>query len=205
MNTHEHRHDHSHAGHEHGTSARGAAVADTKTAIDPVCGMRVDPATARHRSEHAGATYFFCNPRCKDKFDADPARYLQPAEATAPAASAPAGTIWTCPMHPEIRQDHPGSCPKCGMALEPLLPTLDADDGGELAQLARRLRICVALTLPVFAVAMGPHLFGLHLPAPWDALAAWTEALLGSVVVLWGGRDFFVRGWRSLRPGRAVP
>ncbi|MHB8311325.1 MAG: YHS domain-containing protein, partial [Metallibacterium sp.] len=83
-------------------------MGDTKTAIDPVCGMRVDPATAKHRSEHAGATYFFCNPRCKEKFDADPAQYLRPTGA-APPAAAPAGTIWTCPMHPEIRRDHPGS------------------------------------------------------------------------------------------------
>ncbi|MDE2177767.1 MAG: heavy metal translocating P-type ATPase [Xanthomonadaceae bacterium] len=188
-----------HAGHAQGDHAHGVAAADTKTAIDPVCGMRVDPATAKHRSEHVGATYFFCNPRCKEKFDADPAKYLRPAEAAAPAA-APAGTIWTCPMHPEIRRDHPGSCPKCGMALEPLLPSLDADDGGELAHLVRRFWICVALTLPVFAVAMGPHLFGVHLPAPWDSLAAWTEALLGSIVVLWGGASFFARGWRSLRP-----
>ena len=184
-----------HAAHVH--PARGAP-ADTVT--DPVCGMRVDPATAKHRSEHAGVAYFFCNPRCKDKFDADPARYLQSAEAAAPVASAPAGTIWTCPMHPEIRQDHPGNCPKCGMALEPLLPSLDGDDGGELAHLARRFWICVALSLPVFAVAMGPHLFGLHPPAPWDVLATWTEALLGSIVVLWGGASFFARGWRSLRP-----
>ncbi|MHB1282267.1 MAG: heavy metal translocating P-type ATPase [Metallibacterium scheffleri] len=194
-----HAADDPHAGHTHDTLAHGVAVVDTKTAIDPVCGMRVDPATAKHRSEHAGATYFFCNPRCKEKFDADPAQYLQPADA-APPAAAPTGTIWTCPMHPEIRRDHPGSCPKCGMALEPLLPSLDADDGGELAHLARRFWICVALTLPVFAVAMGPHLFGVHLSAPWDTLAAWTEALLGSIVVLWGGASFFVRGWGSLRP-----
>jgi Cu+-exporting ATPase len=194
-----HAADDPHAGHAHGAHAHGVAAVDTKTAIDPVCGMRVDPATAKHRSEHAGAAYFFCNPLCKEKFDADPAKYLRPAAAAAPAA-APAGTIWTCPMHPEIRRDHPGSCPKCGMALEPLLPTLDAEDGGELAHLARRFWICVALTLPVFAVAMGPHLFGVHLPAPWDTFAAWVEALLGSVVVLWGGASFFARGWRSLRP-----
>ncbi|MBU6403430.1 MAG: heavy metal translocating P-type ATPase [Proteobacteria bacterium] len=188
-----------HAGHARGAHAHGVAAVDTKTAIDPVCGMRVDPATAKHRSEHLGAAYFFCNPLCKEKFDADPAKYLRPAAAAAPA-TAPAGTIWTCPMHPEIRRDHPGSCPKCGMALEPLLPTLDAEDGGELAHLARRFWICVALTLPVFAVAMGPHLFGVHLPAPWNTFAAWVEALLGSVVVLWGGASFFARGWRSLRP-----
>ncbi len=192
--------DHASAPQRHAAHVHPAHGAPADTVIDPVCGMRVDPATAKHRSEHAGTTYFFCNPRCKAKFDADPAQYLRPAEAAAPVASAPAGTIWTCPMHPEIRQDHPGNCPKCGMALEPLLPSLDADDGGELAQLARRFWICVALTLPVFAVAMGPHVLGLHLPAPWDVLAAWTEALLGSVVVLWGGASFFARGWKSLRP-----
>ncbi|HEX7112616.1 MAG TPA: heavy metal-binding domain-containing protein, partial [Mizugakiibacter sp.] len=160
--------------------------------------MHVDPHTAQHRAEHAGRTYYFCAARCREKFLAEPARYL--GGATAEAAPIPAGTLYTCPMHPEVQQVGPGHCPKCGMALEPMLPSAEAEDDGELRALARRFWSCAALTLPVLAAAMGPHLFGVHLSAPWDRFAAWLEALLGSVVVLWGGAAFFVRGWKSLRP-----
>ncbi|GAP65973.1 heavy metal translocating P-type ATPase [Mizugakiibacter sediminis] len=160
--------------------------------------MRVDPHTAQHRAEHAGRTYYFCAARCREKFLAEPARYL--GGATAEAAPPPAGTIYTCPMHPEVQQVGPGHCPKCGMALEPMLPSAEAEDDGELRALARRFWSCAALTLPVLAAAMGPHLFGVHLSAPWDRFAAWLEALPGSVVVLWGGAAFFVRGWKSLKP-----
>ncbi len=124
------------------------------------------------------------------------------AHSSAPAADAvpvPSGTIYTCPMHPQIRQIGPGHCPICGMALEPVLPAADEDDS-DLRALARRFFICLALTLPVFAIAMGPHLFGWHLPAPWNRTAEWIEAVLATMVVLWGGAAFFVRGWRSLRP-----
>jgi Cu+-exporting ATPase len=110
------------------------------------------------------------------------------------------GAIYTCPMHPEVRQVGPGHCPTCGMALEPDLPALDEDDGGELRALSRRLSLLLALTLPVFLLAMGPHVFGWRWPAPWAAIAAWTEAVFASIVVLWGGATFFVRGWRSLHP-----
>jgi len=173
-----------------------ASTRDERLARDPVCNMRVDPATARH-VVHAGHDWYFCSAHCVTKFEADPARYL---DGPPPPAPAVAGAIYTCPMHPEIRQDHPGDCPLCGMALEPLMPSLDADDDGELRALARRFALCAALSLPVLGVAMGPHLFGWHLPAPWDTFAAWFEAVLASLVMLWGGRSFFVRGWRSLRP-----
>ncbi|MHB1056533.1 MAG: heavy metal translocating P-type ATPase [Rhodanobacter sp.] len=166
-------------------------------ATDPVCGMTVDPRTAKHRTEHDGHTHYFCAARCREKFEADPAAYLD--ERQAPPA-APAGTVYTCPMHPEVQQVGPGDCPKCGMALEPMMPSLDEDDGGELASMTRRFRALLALTLPVFALAMGPHLFGWHLPAPWDGAAGWVEAVLASVVALWGGAPFFARGWRSLKP-----
>lgn len=116
-----------------------------------------------------------------------------------PAGALPAGTIYTCPMHPEVRQEGPGSCPKCGMALEPAMPTLDEDDG-EVRALGRRLAVLVALTIPVFLIAMGPHLFGWMWPEPWASVGRWTEALLGTIVVLWGGASFFARGWRSLVP-----
>ena len=181
------RHDHA----AHG-DANGAHLVK-----DPVCGMSVDPHTAKHRADHDGHPYHFCSARCREKFVADPAAYLGERK---PAPAAPAGAIYTCPMHPEVQQVGPGSCPKCGMALEPMMPSLDEDDGGELLAMTRRFRWLLALTLPVFALAMGPHLFGWHLPAPWDRVAAWVEAVLASVVVLWGGAPFFARGWRSLKP-----
>jgi Cu+-exporting ATPase len=167
-------------------------------AVDPVCGMQVDPHTSKHRAEHAGRAYFFCSARCREKFLAEPGRYL--GAAVADAAPPPVGTIYTCPMHPEVRQVGPGRCPKCGMALEPLMPGVDSEDDGGLRTLARRFWISLGLTIPVVVVAMGPHLFGWHLPAPWDRLAAWIEAVLATVVVLWAGAPFFARGWRSLKP-----
>ena len=175
-----------------------AATDDHADALeDPVCGMTVDSHTTKHHAEHAGRTYHFCGARCREKFVTDPSAYLQ--QPKAPVATPP-GTIYTCPMHPEVQQVGPGACPKCGMALEPMLPTLDEDDGGELASMTRRFWVLVALTLPVFVLAMGPHLFGWHLPAPWAGVAGWIEAVLATVVVLWGGAPFFVRGWRSLMP-----
>jgi len=182
-------HHHDHASH---AAAHGAHLAK-----DPVCGMSVDPHTAKHRAEYDSHPYYFCSARCREKFVADPAAYLGERK---PAPATPASTIYTCPMHPEVQQVGPGHCPKCGMALEPMMPSLDEDDGGELGAMTRRFRWLLALTLPVFALAMGPHLFGWHLPAPWDRVAAWVEAVLASVVVLWGGAPFFARGWRSLKP-----
>jgi Cu+-exporting ATPase len=164
---------------------------------DPVCGMSVDPQSAKQRAEHDGRTYHFCSARCREKFAADPPAWLEDRPAPPPA---PPGTIYTCPMHPGIQQVGPGHCPICGMALEPMMPTLDADDGGELSSMTRRFRALLALTVPVFALAMGPHLFGWHLPALRDGVAGWAEAVLASIVVLWGGAPFFARGWRSLRP-----
>ena len=173
------------------------AGAEPGPAKDPVCGMTVDPQATAHHATHDGRDYHFCAARCREKFVADPASYLGERK---PAPPAPAGTVYTCPMHPEVQQIGPGDCPKCGMALEPMMPTLDQDDGGELRAMTRRFRILLALTVPVFLLAMGPHLFGWHLAAPWDGIAGWAEALLSTVAVLWGGEPFFARGWRSLRP-----
>ncbi|MFK2931266.1 heavy metal translocating P-type ATPase [Dyella agri] len=181
---HHDNHNHNHAHH-------------ARMVKDPVCGMTVDPQTSAHRATHAGHDYHFCSARCREKFVVDPAAYLGERR---PAPPAPAGAIYTCPMHPEVQQTGPGDCPKCGMALEPMMPTLDEDDGGELRSLGRRFWTLAALTLPVFLLAMGPHLFGWHLPAPWDGVAGWAEALLSTAIVLWGGAPFFARGWRSLRP-----
>ena len=127
------------------------------TTIDPVCGMTVDPAKSPHRHSHAQKTYHFCSAGCRGKFAADPDKYLHGA-APGPAEAVPEGTIYTCPMHPEIRQAGPGSCPICGMALEP--EAGGADDGGELADMTRRLWISTLLALPVVALDMGGH-FGL--------------------------------------------
>ncbi|HRD29808.1 MAG TPA: YHS domain-containing protein, partial [Caulobacter sp.] len=181
MTTHEHSCHHDHA---------AAHAVEEK---DPVCGMSVDPATAKHHALHDGHDYWFCSPGCLTKFVADPDRYLTPAAAE----PAHAGAIWTCPMHPEIRQKGPGSCPICGMALEP--ETVGRDDGPnpELADMTRRLWIAAALTLPVFALDMGQHLLGLT--PPWSGrTTAWIELLLASPVVLWSGAPFFRRGWASL-------
>jgi Cu+-exporting ATPase len=182
---------HDHAHHDHGHHDHGHTVRD------PVCGMTVDSHTAKHRAEHAGHTHYFCSARCREKFVANSTAYLGERMAPPPA---PAGAIYTCPMHPEVQQIGPGDCPKCGMALEPMMPSLDKDDGGELVGMTRRFWTLLALSLPVFVLAMGPHLFGWHLPVPWDGVEVWVEAVLASIVVLWGGAPFFARGWRSLKP-----
>ncbi len=178
--------------------AQGAAA----TVIDPICGMTVNSQASPHHATHAGHDYAFCSAHCREKFIADPARYLKADVVAPPSPTAPAGATYTCPMHPEIRQIGPGACPICGMALEPVLPQADAAEDNELPTLARRLWCLVALTVPVFALAMGPHLFGWHLGAPWAGVAGWIEAVLASIVVLWGGAPFFARGWRSLKPWR---
>ena len=171
--------DHSHAAH---------------LAIDPVCGMKVDPHTAKHRVEHAGRPYYFCSASCRAKFVADPARYLEKDKA--PAAPVPEGTIYTCPMHPEIRQVGPGTCPICGMALEPAIATADSGPNPELADMTRRFWIGLVLTIPVFALEMGQHALGLHLLD--QNLSNWIQSALATPVVLWAGWPFFVRGWQSL-------
>ncbi|HEY8228972.1 MAG TPA: HAD-IC family P-type ATPase, partial [Rhodanobacteraceae bacterium] len=182
-------------------------------AIDPVCGMQVATTSDRY-ADHQGTRYGFCSDGCCSKFQAHPEKYLEKAEPSHVAhghahhggrhehthSQAPAETIYTCPMHPEVRQVGPGHCPKCGMALEPMLPSADEDDGGGLRALTRRFWTLVALTIPVFLLAMGPHLFGWRLPPPWNVIAGWIEAVLATIVVLWGGASFFVRGWRSLKP-----
>ncbi len=159
--------------------------------IDPVCGMTV-ASNSPHQAAHAGRDYRFCSAGCRAKFVADPARYLKPE--TAPAALAPAGTGYTCPMHPEIIRDRPGSCPICGMALEPLMPAVDEDELPELADFRRRFWLTLPLTLIVLALAM----FG-HYLAPLPATTrGWLELALSAPVVLWAGWPFFQRWARSV-------
>jgi Cu+-exporting ATPase len=171
---------------DHGPA--GAAV----TAIDPVCGMTVNVATAKHRYSHRGHDYFFCSARCRERFEKEPEKFLQPKR---PEAAAPADAIYTCPMHPEVRQAGPGSCPICGMALEPEQISLDQAPDPELLDMVRRFWIALALTAPVFAIEMGRHL-GLHGIDP--TFSNWISLVLATPVVLCAGAPFFARGWRSL-------
>ncbi len=192
----EHHHHGSHGHHDHpGHDAHETAGHKVK---DPVCGMSVDPHTAKHHHTHEGRTYFFCNPRCREKFIADPMRYLAPKKA--PPVPVPAGAIYTCPMHPEIRREGPDSCPICGMALEPEIATADTGPNPELIDMTRRFWIGLALTLPVFALEMGGHLVDLH---AWlgQQTSNWIQFALATPVVLWAGWPFFERGWASIRTG----
>ena len=149
---------HGHAGHDHAHhdhQAHGPA-----TVRDPVCGMTVNPATSKHRFDHNGETFHFCSAGCRTKFAADPLAYLEKDKR--PKAAVPEGTIYTCPMHPEIRQVGPGSCPICGMALEPDVVSLDAPPNPELADMTRRFWIGLVLALPAVVLEMGGHLVGGH-------------------------------------------
>ena len=178
--THAHPHDHS-------------ASDDGKIATDPVCGMKVNPLTSPHHTDHGGQDFHFCSAGCRTKFVADPARYLAPR---APEPAAPAGTIYTCPMHPQIRQEGPGSCPICGMALEPETITADSGPNPELADMSRRFWIGLVLAAPVFVLEMGAHL-GLDAVVPMGT-SNWIQFALSTPVVLWAGAPFFARGWASL-------
>lgn len=165
------------------------------TVKDPVCGMDVDPHKTPHRATHAGQPYYFCSAGCRSKFLAEPDKYL--AGKPMPEA-VPEGTIYTCPMHPEVRQVGPGSCPICGMALEPVLATADAGPNHELIDMTRRFWIGLALTSPVLVLEMGSHLTGLDHMIP-RATSNWLQLALATPVVLWAGWPFFERGWASLR------
>ncbi len=174
-----HLHDHSHA----------------KPGTDPVCGMKVDPAETPYHANHAGHAYHFCSEGCRSSFVANPTAYLDPQEHSA----APAGTIWTCPMHPEVRQDHPGVCPICGMALEPQTARMESGPSPELLDMTRRFRIGLVLALPVMVLEMGGHLVPAlhHLVPMW--LSIWIQLVLSTPVVLWAGWPFFARAWASLK------
>lgn len=189
-------HDHHHAHHGHGHHHHDHdPVADAGKVKDPVCGMMVDPHATSHRAQYHGKPYYFCSSGCQSKFMADPAKYVEPA---APKAEAvPEGTIYTCPMHPQIRQVGPGSCPICGMALEPVLATAEAGPSHELVDMTRRFWIGLVLSIPVVALEMGGHLTGLsHYIS--QQTSNWIQMLLGTPVVLWAGGPFFVRGWQSV-------
>ncbi len=188
-----------------GESTRPDAADVHEQVRDPVCGMMVDPSTTAHRRDLGGATYHFCSAGCAGKFAADPDRYLNPPDQD-PAVQQPAlgslaeaaeGAVWTCPMHPQVRRPRPGSCPICGMALEPAAPTPEEGPNLELIDMTRRFWVSAALSIPLLALAMGHELLG------WTLLPARTSTLvqlgLATPVVLWGGWPFFERGWASVR------
>jgi len=173
---------------------------------DPVCGMDVDPATSKHRAEYDGQSYYFCSEHCRAKFEVDPASYLDPhADAVSDQHAAAAAPVlgdvaeWTCPMHPEIRQPGPGSCPICGMSLEPVTVTADSGPSPELADMTRRFWVALALSVPVLVLGMGRDL----VPALHDLISSrastWVQLVLATPVVLWAGWPFFKRGWTSVR------
>ncbi|HSJ40016.1 MAG TPA: YHS domain-containing protein, partial [Xanthobacteraceae bacterium] len=178
------------AEHHHGCHHENAPA---DRAVDPVCGMTVDPHTAEHRADHHGHTYYFCSADCRTKFISDPQKYLGPRQPE-PVAE---GTIYTCPMHPQIRQVGPGSCPICGMALEPELAGSDTGPNPELVDMTRRFWIGLVLTIPVFVLEMGAHIAGAH---NWidQTLSNYVQFAFATPVVLWAGWPFFVRGWQSL-------
>jgi Cu+-exporting ATPase len=179
-------HEHYHGGH--------SAADPARIATDPVCGMKVDPERTPHHAEHGAEVFHFCGAGCRAKFAADPERYLKPRE---PESAPPPGTIYTCPMHPEIRQVGPGSCPICGMALEPVTVTVDEGPSAELIDMTRRFWVGLALTVPVFALEMGGHLLGLTMMIGAQA-SNWAQFALATPVVLWAGWPFFERGWASI-------
>ena len=178
------------------------APADAAASLkDPVCGMSVT-AQSRHRLDHPGGPFYFCCAGCLAKFAADPARYpapgpspgVLPAPPREPAPEAPTGTVYTCPMHPDIRADHPSDCPKCGMALEPEMPTLDDGENPELVDFRRRFGWTLPLTVVVTVLAMAGHRL---VPAD-PQTQRWVELVLSLPVVLWAGWPFFVRGVQSV-------
>jgi Cu+-exporting ATPase len=178
----------------------GGAEAESDAQIDPVCGMRVEPATAAGSLDYRGQTYYFCARSCREKFRANPAAYLD-RKSQAPAAADKPGAKYTCPMHPEVVQVGPGACPKCGMALDPMMPTAAEGPDPELVDMQRRLWLGGSLALPVFLIAMS-----MMLPVPalrlWlhehMRLLNWVQLILATPVVLWCGRPFFERAWLSL-------
>ena len=192
-----HGHAHAHHGHDH----HPVQDAADGTVTDPVCGMQVDPAAAKHSIEHDGHRWHFCSGRCADRFAAEPSRYVEDGGRIVPPTpvAAAAGAMYTCPMHPEIVQEGPGSCPKCGMALEPMTVTAEEGPNEELVDMTRRFWVSLAFAAPVFVIAMARHLVpgGLDFVSP--AWLDWAEFVLATPVALWCALPFFQRGIASFR------
>ena len=198
--THEHRNGAAcgHCSHDHRAHGHGDIASDEHGMIvrDPVCGMNVDTRTAAHSLKLRESNYYFCSEGCLKKFKADPDRYLNPTAQNI-AVEVAAGTIWTCPMHPEIRRDGPGQCPICGMALEPLEPTLEEGPNPELIDMSRRFWVSTAFTAPLALLVVITEVLGLEI-VPMRTVV-WLQLALATPVVLWGGWPFFERFWASLK------
>jgi P-type Cu+ transporter len=174
-------------------------VNESAQARDPVCGMAVDVSTAKHQASYAGVTRYFCSERCKHKFTADPTQYLKPALESTSDGPHVQGTVYTCPMHPQIRRDAPGSCPICGMALEPVEASATSGPNPELRDMTRRFWVGAALATPMLILEMSGHFKALnlhHYVSPRSSM--WIEFALGTPVVLWAGWPFFERAWESV-------
>ena len=169
-----------------------------RMATDPVCGMVVDLNAGKPTYEYKGETHYFCSEGCRSKFAKEPECFLDKPEPL------PKGTLYTCPMHPEIVQEGPGHCRKCGMALEPIGVPSEHDHGGhtELVDLTRRLKVAVPLSFVLVALDMGPHVFGIDLlPFLSPQAQQWLKFAIAIPAVLWCGWPFFVRGFASIRSG----
>lgn len=186
--------------HDHSDDTKGndccsnAARSSATTVSDPVCGMAVDPESTTHHATYGGKHYHFCSAGCLSKFTADPTKYVSDHPQAEPV-TAP-GAIWTCPMHPEIQQPQPGTCPICGMALEPEEPSLDDAPNPELVDFTRRWWVSATLAVPLLILTMGTEMLGLRLVDP--AYSPWIQLALTAPIVLWAGWPFFARGWTSI-------
>ena len=178
----------------HTPATNTAPSESTNMAVDPVCGMTVDPAKTAHHATHDSADYHFCSAGCLAKFTADPAKYLSTTARPEPVAAP--GAMWICPMHHEIRQQGPGTCPICGMALEPEEPSLDDAPNPELVDFTKRWWVSAALAVPLLILTMGTEFLRLHLVDP--AYSPWIQLALTAPIVLWAGWPFFTRGWTSI-------
>ena len=182
-------HAHSHSGNTRHLGGAGGKV------TDPVCGMTVDPAKTAHHADYDGDSYHFCSAGCRSKFIAAPETYFGDQPLAAPIAAP--GTLWTCPMHPQIREDGPGTCPICGMSLEPADPTLDTGPNPELTDFTRRVWVAGVLSVPLLAISMVAEMLGISFVPP--TYSPWVQLALSAPIVLWAGAPFFQRGWTSIR------
>jgi len=165
--------------------------------IDPVCGMSVAPGETAHRAEHAGETYHFCSEHCRVKFEEDPASYLEEREKPSARTRPGQDLVYTCPMHPEVEQEGPGDCPKCGMDLEPQTAAPTEESDADLRDMQRRFWISLSLTIPLLIISMSQHV-GYDVAARLGATGRWLQFLLSTPVVLWAGALFFQRGYKSV-------
>ncbi len=199
MNQPDNKHHHPHSESYSCCSTKGASAKESTLVKDPVCGMMIDPLSAKGgSSQYNGETFYFCNPKCKTKFEAEPLKYLSTQVEKLQKVDSDA--VYTCPMHPEIRQKGPGNCPICGMALEPEEVSLEEVENPELIDFVRRLKVSVPLTIPLLILAMSDLIPGRpvqHMIPAW--LNASVQFILASPVVLWGGFPFFERGWSSIK------